>query len=167
MTESQTNLDPSTFGFFLVAVVALPLALANLLEKGSPPPGFFTTIGLLAFLVGVWAWKCNANFGFTVFGLVGAAVFLTGYGIGYWENIAFAIVFAFSMIWAIQIGAGKNLILILLVTALLFLFVGLSSPDLIGGDYWHWLIGIDSLVLAVLSFYMGCSCAVPEKFKAF
>ena len=167
MTEIQTNLDPSTFGFFLVAVVAFPLALANLLEKGAPTTKFFLIIGILIFLVGVWAWRCNSNFGFTVFGLVGAAVFLTGYGMGYWENISFAIIFAFATVWYILIGGGKNLTLILIVTSLLFLFVGLSSSELVGGDYWHWAIGADSLVLFVLSFYMGCSCAVPEKFKPF
>lgn len=167
MSEAQTKLDPSTFGFFLVAVVALPLALAQLLEKGAPFPTFFLVIGLLIFFVGAWAWKCNSNFGFTVFGLVGAAVFLTGYGMGYWENIAFAIVFAFAAFWTLLIGAGKNLTFILVVTALLFLFVGLSNGDLVGGDYWRWLIGIDSLVLAVLAFYMACSCAAPEKIKPF
>ena len=167
MSETQAKLDPSTFGFFLVAVVALPLALANLLNKGGPYPQFFLVIGLLVFLVGVWAWKCNANFGFTVFGLVGAAVFLTGYGMGYWENISFAIFFAFATAWSVMIGAGKNLTLILVVTSLLFFFVGFSSADLIGGDYWRWLIGIDAAVLYVLAFYMGCSCAAPEKFKPF
>ena len=166
MTETK-YLDPSTFGFFLVAVVTLPLALAQLLEKGGPTANFFMVIGLLIFLVAVWAWKCGANFGFTVFGLVGAAVFLTGYGMGYWENISFAIVFAFAAVWTILIGAGKNLTLIAVVTALLFLFVGLSNGDLIGGDYWRWLIGLDSLVLFALAFYMACSCAAPEKFKPF
>ena len=167
MTEAQANLDPSTLGFFLVAVVSLPLALAQLLEKGGPVPGFFLVIGILIFLVGAWAWKCNSNFGFTVFALVGAAVFLTGYGMGYWENIAFAIVFAFAAVWTILIGTGKNLTIILIVTALLFLFVGLSDGELVGGDYWRWLIGIDSVLLFISSFYMACCCAAPEKFKAF
>lgn len=165
--SEQANLDPSTFGFFLVAVVSLPLALAQLLEKGAPTGQFFMIIGLLIFLVGAWAWKCNANFGFTVFGLVGAAVFLTGYGMGYWENIAFAVMFTFAIVWSVFIGAGKNLTLLLVTTTLIFLFVGLSSPDVIGGDYWHWLIGIAALGNFVLNFYMACSCAAPDKIKAF
>ncbi len=141
--------------------------MANLLEKGGPTNEFFLITGLCIFLVGVWAWKCNANFGFTVFALVGAAVFLTGYGMDYWANIAFALVFAFSIVWSIFIGAGKNLTLLLVTTTLIFLFVGLSSADLIGGDYWHWLIGIASLGNFILNFYMACSCAAPEKIPAF
>ena len=166
MTETK-YLDPSTLGFFLVAVVALPLALAQLIEKGGPTANFFMVIGLLIFFVAVWAWKCGSNFGFTVFGLVAAAVFLTGYGMGYWENISFGIVFAFAAVWTILLGAGKNLTLIAVVTSLLFLFVGFSNGELIGGDYWRWLIGLDALVLFVLAFYMACSCAAPEKFKPF
>ena len=166
-SETQANLDPSTLGFFLVAVVSFPLAMVNLLEKGAITPQFFIIIGLCIFLVGAWAWKCNANFGFTVFALVGAAVFLTGYGMDYWANIAFAIAFIFAIVWSVFIGAGKNLTLLLVTTALIFLCVGLSSPDLVGGDYWHWIIGIVCLGNFILNFYMACSCAAPEKIKPF
>ncbi len=165
--SEQANLDPSTFGFFLVAVVSLPLALSYLLDKGAPTAQFLMIIGLLIFLVGAWAWKCNANFGFTVFGLVGAAVFLAGYGMGYWEMITFGIVFVFAIIWSVIIGAGKNLTLLLVTTALIFLFLGFSNSEVIGGDYWRWLLGIVCLANFILNFYMACSCAAPEKFKAF
>ena len=167
MTENEVQLDPGTLGFFLVAVVSLPLALSQLLEKGYPYATFYMVCGFLIILVGAWAWKCKANFGFTVFALVGAAVFLTGYGMGYFECIAFGVAFLFAIVWSVVIGTGKNLTLLLVTTALIFLFVGLSSDDLIGGDYWHWLIGIVALANFILNFYMAVSCAAPEKFKPF
>ena len=168
MSENENQLlDPGTLGFFLVAVVSLPLALSQLLEKGDPSAHFFMVIGLMIVGVGAWAWFCKANFGFTVFALVGAAVFLTGYGMGYFECIAFGIAFVFAIIWSIVIGTGKNLTLLLVTTALIFLFVGLSNEELIGGDYWHWLIGIVALFNFLFNFYMAVSCAAPEKFKPF
>ncbi len=150
-----------------MAVVSFPLAMVNLLEKGAITNEFFIVIGLLIFLVGAWAWKCGANFGFTVFGLVGAAVFLTGTGMGYWEALAFGIAFVFAIVWSVIIGAGKNLTLLLVTTALIFICVALSNGDLIGGDYWHWIIGIVCLGNFILNFYMACSCAAPEKIPAF
>ena len=168
MSDTETQfMDPSTLGFFLVAVVSLPLALSQLLEKGGPTPQFFMVVGFLIVAVAVWAWKCKSNFGFTVFALVGAAVFLTGYGMGYFECIAFGVAFVFAIIWSIVIGAGKNLTLLLVTTALIFLFVGLSSNELVGGDYWHWIIGIVALFNFLFNFYMAISCAAPEKFKPF
>ena len=167
MSEAQTYMSPGTLGFLIVAIVSLPLTLAQFLEKGGPTAQFFEVAGVILFLIGVWAWKCSDNFAFTVFGVAGAAIFLTGFGMGYWENIAFAVFFAFSVVWAIIINGPKNLVLLLITTTLVFLFVGLSAEEVIGGDYWRWLIGAAGLGNFIFTFYMGMSCAAPQVFKSF
>jgi len=167
----NSPLDPSTIGFFIVAALSLPLAIANLVQDsfGSEPiANLFIVSGLGLIVVAHYAWKCNANFGFTVFGLVGIAVLLTGMGaLGPIGNITFAIVFIFAIIWSVIIGAAKNLTALLVTTALIFLFVGLSNSAVIGGDYWHWLIGAAAILNFAFNFSMAVSCAIPEKYKGF
>ena len=73
MSEIDYKIDPTAFGLFLVAVVSLPLAVLQLKDEGVPTSGFFTLMGLLIILVSYIAYRNGSNFGFIVFGLVGAA----------------------------------------------------------------------------------------------
>lgn len=158
-------LDPTACGLFLVAVVSLPLAILQLLNEGVPSASFFTVIGLLILAVAVFAWRAESNFGFTVFTLVGAAVTLTGLGMGSWECIAFALVYFLAIIWSLNIKAPKSLTIICLTTGLIFLTVGLSG--LIDGDYWHWLIGISALLNFIFNIYLSFALAMDGKIPVF
>ena len=178
MVECQKCLDPTSFGLFLVATVSLPLAILMLVgfdaggttSYGTPGSLFFTLIGLLILVVAMLAYKSDSNFGFVVFGLVGAAVTMTGLGyadglgVGAWENITFALMFILAIIWSILAKTPKNLSLILVTTTLVFLFVGLSG--LIDGDYWHWLIGIAALFNFLFNIFMAYALAT-EKLPVF
>ncbi len=167
MTEN-TRLDPSTLGFMTVAAVSLPLAFVMFQGTDTTQGlGFFVPAGIILMLVGLLAWKCNANFGFAVFTLVGLAVFLSGstaYPIGEWGNIVFGIIFVFAIVWSVLIGAGKNLTLLLVTTALIFLLLGIAS---ITSTDLNTVVGIVALLNFILNFYMGMSCACPEKIKPF
>lgn len=171
MVECQKCLDPTSLGLFLVAIVSLPLAILQLLgvDDGYGVPGsrFFILIGLLIIVVAMLAYRSDSNFGFVVFALVGAAVTMTGLGyadglgLGAWENITFGIVFVLAIIWSIVAKVPKNLSLILVTTALIFLFVGFSG--IIEGDYWHWLIGLAALFNFLFNIYLAFALALEDK----
>jgi len=169
MVECQKCLDPTSLGLFLVAVVSLPLAIYMLVGEPSGTyvldsmPNLFKGLGLMIIMVALLAYRSDSNFGFVVFALVGAAVAMTGFGMGAWENITFAIVFILAIIWSILAKTPKALSLILVTTALIFLFVGLSLLDSLAADYWHWLIGIAALFNFIFNIYLAYALALENK----
>jgi hypothetical protein len=172
MVECVKCLDPTSLGLFLVAVVSLPLAILQLIGEpsgvyGVPTANFFILLGLLIVVVALLAYRSDSNFGFVVFALVGAAVTMTGLGMGQWENITFAIVFVLAIIWSVLAKTPKALSLILVTTALIFLFVGLSGLEQFSGDYWHWLIGIAALFNFLFNIYLAYALALENKIPIF
>ncbi len=155
-------LDPTACGLFFVAVVSLPLAILQFLNQGVPSAMFFNVLGILILGVGLLAYFTGSNFGFCVFGLVGAAVLLTGLGMGPWENITFALLFILSMIWSIWIKTPKVLSIILFTTCLVFLTVGLSG--IVGGSGWNIAIGVAALLNFAVNMYLSYALAT-ERFK--
>jgi hypothetical protein len=164
MSETDFKIDPTAFGLFLVAVVSLPLAILQFKNEGVPSSYFFIIMGLLILLTSYIAYRNGSNFGFIVFGLVGAAVSLTGLGMGEWENIAFGIVFVMALIWSVSIKTPKTLSCICLTTALIFLSVGLSA--VIGGDYWNLILGVVALLNFVFTAYLACALVSDGKIPA-
>jgi hypothetical protein len=155
-------------GLFLVAVVSLPLAILQLVGEPSghyavPTGMFFVLLGILIIVVAMLAYRSDSNFGFIVFMLVGAAVTMTGLGMGPWENIAFALTFILAIIWSVIVKTPRTLSLILVTTALIFLFVGLSGLQALAGDYWHWLIGGAALLNFLLTIYLSYALALEGK----
>lgn len=151
-------------GLFLVAVVSLPLAINSLLgNAGSPSLNFFKFLGIMIIIVALIAYKSNSNFGFTVFGLVGTAVALTGFEMGGsgWEQVTFALVFVLAIIWSIVAKTPKLLSMICLTTALIFLFVGLGT--IVGGEYWTTLVGLAALGNFILNIYLSFALALESK----
>jgi len=165
MVECQKCLDPTSFGLFLVAVVSLPLAILQLWQPDGfadlPSSEFFLLMGALIVAVAMLAYRSDSNFGFVVFGLVGAAVFMTGFGMGFMENITFGIIFILAIIWSIFAKTPKSLSIILVTTALIFLFVGMWAYD--GSDWWHWLIGGAALFNFIFSVYLAYALALDGK----
>jgi hypothetical protein len=162
MVECQKCLDPTSLGLFLVAVVSLPLAIVNLLNNGSTvDPDLFTVLGIFIIIVALLAYKADSNFGFVVFGLVGAAVLMTGLGMGAWECIAFGIVFLLAIIWSVVAHTPKLLSCILVTTSLIFLTVGLSV--IVGGSYWPMVIGIVAGFNFLFTVYLAFALALEDK----
>lgn len=171
MVECQKCLDPTSLGLFLVAVVSLPLGLINLFDMEdvgfADAKMFFVLIGVLILFVAYFAYKTDSNFGFVVFGLVGAAVALTGYGMGAWENIVFGIVFILAIIWSIFAKTPKNLTLILLTTALLFISVGLNEPLGLTDIDMQIAIGLFALLNGIFAVYLAFALALDNKLPVF
>jgi len=162
------NLDPTALGLFLVAAVSLPLGLANLIDPsfaGFAPldGGIFTFLGILILFVAYFAYKAESQFGFTVFGLVGAAVALTGLGMGSWENICFAILFLLAMIWSFIAKTPKLLSMILITTTLVFLVVGLMGF----ADVDAKILGIFALLNGIFALYLAFALALENKLPVF
>ncbi len=111
MTEFKP-LDPTACGLFFVAAISLPLALGQLVNDPSvfpvlPSGPAFIVIGICILVIALLAYIAGSNFGFTVFALVGAAVALTGYGIGPVENLTFALLYFFAILWSLKIGRAS------------------------------------------------------------
>jgi len=164
MTECK-NLDPTALGLFLVAVVSLALGLFLLVDVSYGGFGelefgtVFTLLGIMILFVAYFAYKAESQFGFTVFALVGAAVALTGYGMGSWENIVFAIIFLLTLIWSLIAKTPKLLSLILVTTTLVFLFVGLGGLMDIDAK----ITGIFALLNGIFALYLAFALALENK----
>ena len=68
--------------------------------------------------------------------------------------------FFIAIAWSIKIGTPKALTVICLTTGLIFLTVGLSG--IIGGDYWHWLIGVSALLNFAVNLYLSVTLALER-----
>ncbi len=158
-------LDPTACGLFFVAAISLPLAIGQLVNDASvvpllPSADAFIVIGICILVIALLAYLAGSNFGFTVFALVGAAVALTGFGMGPVENITFALLYFIAIIWSIKIGTPKALTVICFTTGLIFLTVGLAG--IVGGDYWHWAIGISALLNFIFNLYLSVTLALER-----
>jgi hypothetical protein len=167
MTECK-NLDPTAFGLFLVAALSLPLALV-FLDLFTLPPSFdlaacFPFIGLVILFVAYLAYKAESQFGFTVFGLVGTAIALTGLGMGYEGALVFAIIFLLTIIWSLIAKTPKLLTLILVTTTVVFLCValaGMFDMDL------NTVTGIFALLNFIFALYLAFALALENKIPIF
>ncbi len=166
MVECQKCLDPTAFGLFLVAVVSLPLAIYSFKNETGPSAAFFEVLGILIIIVALLAYRSESNFGFIVFGLVGAGVALCGFGMGGWELITFGIAFILAIIWSVLIKTYKALSLILVTTALVFLTVGIGVVyDM--PSYWHNVIGIVALFNFLFNIYLAYALALEGKIPTY
>ena len=159
-------LDPTACGLFFVAAISLPIALGQLVNDPSvfpvlPSAEAFKVVGICILVIALLAYIAGSNFGFTVFALVGAAVALTGFGMGPAENLTFALLYFVAIAWSVKIGTPKALTVICFTTGLVFLTVGLSG--IAGGDYWHWVLGIVALLNFAFNFYLSVALALETK----
>ncbi len=155
-------IDPTACGLLFVAAISFPLALSCFVETVIPAE-LFMLIGAMIMLVAVAAWRAESAFGFTVFLLVGAAVFATGYGIDSWGSVGFGIIFLFCIIWSIIAKTPRLLTLLLITTAFVFLLAGLNG--IIGGL--TTILGVVAALNFLFNFYLGMSLATEGKIPAF
>lgn len=159
-------LDPTACGLFLVAAISFPLALNCFLPDrlAGPPAELFILLGFLIGVVALLAYRAESNFGFTVFLLVAAAVFATGFGLGAWGSIGFAILFAMTIGWSLIVKTPKALTLILCTTTLIFLFAGL--PGVMDVDLTT-ALGVVSILNFLFCAYLGFALISEGKVPVF
>lgn len=134
MSDECKILDPTAFGLFFVAIVSLPLAISGIggyfdssVSVALGP--LFMAASFMIFIAAIAAYRAGSNFGFIVFGLVALGVFLSGVsgGTDQYVNITLGIIYLVALIWSYRVGNPKTLTLILLTTALIFLFLGIGG----------------------------------------
>jgi len=142
--------------------------------------------GLALVLIAFYAYKAGSNFGASLFGWIALSLlFVAAYGGAFaglfnldlsdswflWIVIAiFYLIFA---IWAFLAGTPKMLLAILVITAMVFLFLGLAlNADTADSMKTMFLImGIFGILDFLLATYLGLAlteeCAKCGKFKIF
>lgn len=171
--ECKAPLDPTAFGLFFVALVSLPIALFCILTYAGVDNdiGYVTSSGLsylgillivasfFILIAALAAYKAGSNFGFIVFGLVALGVFFAGYAGGdLYINVTLGIIYLVALIWSYRVGNPKTLTLILLTTALIFIFGGVQA-NTGEADVWLLLKGIAALANFVLTLYLAFALA--------
>jgi len=144
-----------------VALVSLPIALAcifgycNIDNDIGDDLGNLLAVGAVFIVISsLVACKANSNFGFTVLGLVGLGVFFAGvYGGDLYINLTLGIIYLICLVWSYRAGTPKTLTLILLTTALIFIFGGLAGSD--SDSIFLLLKGIVALANFVFCVYLG------------
>ena len=169
MSDECKILDPTAFGLFFVALVSLPIALTCILTYGGVDNDIGLYLGdlliiasIFIFIAAIAAYRAGSNFGFIVFGLVALGVFFAGYSGGdLYINVTLGIIYLVALIWSYRVGNPKTLTLILLTTALIFIFGGIATEA--GADIYEsvWLLlkGIAALANFVLTLYLAFALA--------
>ncbi len=172
MSDECKILDPTAFGLFFVALVSLPIALACIMgyidgaatsiEAGGNLGTLLIVAAVFIFIAALAAYRAGSNFGFIVFGLVALGVYYAGaQGGDIYINITLGIIYLVALIWSYRVGNPKTLTLILLTTALIFIFGGIATEA--GADIYEsvWLLlkGIAALANFVLTLYLAFALA--------
>lgn len=172
--ECNQRIDPTAFGLFFVAVVSLPIAISCFLNyMGNEDTVAKDLGGLLkvcSFFIAAAAlgsYLSNSNFGFIVFGLVAAGVYFAGaYGGDLWINVTLGILYLVTLVWSFRLGNLKLLTMILLTTALIFIFGGVAVHDGDSDSIWMLLKGIAAIANFGLTLYLAYAL-VDEKVPSF
>ena len=146
MSDECKILDPTAFGLFFVAIVSLPLAISGIggyMDSSLTVPigQLFMVAAFFILIAALAAYRAGSNFGFIVFGLVALGVFLSGSGgTDAYINITLGLIYLVALIWSYRVGNPKTLTLILLTTALIFIFGGIATEA--GADIYEsvWLL---------------------------
>lgn len=165
--ECKAPLDPTAFGLFFVAIVSLPIAIACILDFTGGTNTVGPTLGPLLIICSFFiaaaalgAYKAGSNFGFIVFGLVAAGVYFAGaYAGDLYINLTLGIIYLVALVWSFHLGNPKTLTIILLTTALIFIFGGLAVNDGATDSIFVLLKGIAALANFVLTLYLAFALA--------
>ncbi len=164
MSDECKILDPTAFGLFFVAIVSLPLAISGIggyMDSSLTVPigQLFMVAAFFILIAALAAYRAGSNFGFIVFGLVALGVFLSGSGgTDAYINITLGLIYLVALIWSYRVGNPKTLTLILLTTALIFLFLGIGTlAD--SAVCSQLLMGIAALANFVLTLYLAFALA--------
>lgn len=167
MSDECKPLDPTAFGLFFVALLSLPVALlcfgiymGDAKMAAIPAVGLLNVCSFFILIAAIGAYRAGSNFGFIVFGMVAAGVFLTVNAGGPYVDLTLALMFIIALVWSYRVNNLKLLTMILVTTALVFLFGGLSG--LMTGDMADIMVllkGVAALGNFALSLYLAFALA--------
>lgn len=142
--------------------------------------------GLAVALIAIFAYKANSNFGASLFGWIAVSLLLVAAFGGAFTGlfnldlsdswflwIVIAIFYLVFTVWAFLAGTPKMLLGILVITALVFLFLGLAlnAETADSAKTMFLIMGIFGILDFLLATYLGLAlteeCAKCGKFKVF
>lgn len=192
---SETRIDPTAMGLLFIGFITLVIGLYGIdqyiggstaypmIESGAFAVALFG--GLALALIAVFAYKANSNFGASLFGWISLSLLLVAAKSGAFAPmfdftidgwflwVVIAIFYLIFAIWAFLAGTPKLLLGILVITAMVFLFLGLAfNPDIADSAKTMFLImGIFGILDFLLATYLGLAlteeCAKCGKLKIF
>jgi len=163
---SETRVDPTVAGLFLIGFITLFFGLLGLEIFGAGPDvtkilgvagDFIYYIGFILIIFAYMAGKVGNAFATALFAFVAVALFGVGIGlINTYPTVFYAIAFFFLIfaIVSLVIGAPKLLGILLFLVCLLYLFVGfqqatLDAPYAIAFSFFGFLSFIVATYMAV------------------
>ncbi|MDR2866459.1 MAG: hypothetical protein LBV13_03535 [Methanomassiliicoccaceae archaeon] len=165
---SENRVDPTVAGLFLVGFITLFFGLLGInLYGDSTDSGlllvafdFIGVIGILMVMFSYMAGKAGNAYATALFAFIAVALFGVSYGAGAGDNaaIVFYALALFFVVFALvgaMIGAPKMLVILLLLVALLYLFVGFFFSGSSNVDVWALMFGIFGLLSFLLATYMA------------
>lgn len=180
-------------GFITLVIGLFAFDKYNALNGSTADPMIATGVfavallgGLAVALIAIFAYKANSNFGASLFGWIAVSLLLVAAFGGAFAGlfnldldkswflwIVIAIFYLVFTVWAFLAGTPKMLLGILVITAMVFLFLGLAvNPDIADSAKTMFLImGIFGILDFLLATYLGLAlteeCAKCGKFKVF
>jgi len=178
---SENRVDPTVAGLFLVGLITLFFGLLGVLLYGKVADagallGYINVILIplsLVFLVFTYmAGKVGNAFATALFGFVAIALFSVTIALGVGSMYAFIILGVFFILFALvafMIGAPKLLAILLIFTALIYIFVALFVNAGNNGDdplTFALLFGIFGILAGAVGTYMAIALST-EKLPVF
>lgn len=189
---SETRIDPTAMGLLFIGFITLVIGLYGIdAYRGTsadPLIGFSVFAvallgGIALAVIALFAYKANSNFGASLFGWIALSLLLLAAagrafeGIFFFEMsgswflwIVIAIFYLIFTVWAFLADSPKMLLGVLVLTALVFLFLGLAMNA--EGDTvktMSLLMGIFAILDFLLATYLGLAltedCAKCGKLK--
>ncbi len=172
MSDEVKNFDPTGGALLFVAFISIIIWLFCLVtyfggDTGTMPDELKAVLILTGIAIFVTALKsyCACNeFAFAVLLMVALGVILAAFATGFYVNLAIGIIFIIMMVWGLLIGVSKSLTIILIMTALIFIFGGAVE---LGGDIFVLLKGLVALVNSVFAVWLSLALVCPDKVKVF
>ena len=180
---SENRVDPTVAGLFLVGLITLFFGLLGVLlwndiALGSMGQqllvyigGVLTAFALVFVLFTFLAAKVGNAFATALFAFVAIALYSVNAGLGAQSMIAFLIVGVFFIIFALVaflIGAPKLLAILLVLTALIYIFVGLfvNADKVADMETMALLFGVFGILAGAVGTYMAVALST-EKLPVF
>lgn len=198
---SETRIDPTAMGLLFIGFITLVIGLFGIDVYSGGLPGALTSSdsyigagvfavallgGIALAIIALFAYKANSNFGASLFGWIAVSLLLVAafggafaglfnldLSVSWFLWIVIAIFYLVFTVWAFLAGTPKLLLGILVITALVFLFLGLAlNAETADSMKTMFLImGIFGILDFLLATYLGLAlteeCAKCGKFKVF
>lgn len=143
--------DSAACGLLLVALISLPIAAANMMKGSDEIASVLIAVGSVVMLIGMLVYIVKENYSVSLILLAGLGMFMIGYAMGSYENLAIVIAFGLSVVWCVAATSSKKAsvaLCILTLAALVFGVTGAIQSEL------TLVVGLAALLNLVFNAYL-------------